>query len=105
MQHKPYVSTVVDNAFKSKLSSVDFPSTTKDGTAKPTNVIVFIVGGATYEEAADLSVTYNSDKDVVILGGSTVQNSKSFIADIMSISQLGGQPVMHAFEVENPKQK
>jgi len=27
MQHKPWISTVVDNALKGKLSAVDFPST------------------------------------------------------------------------------
>jgi hypothetical protein len=36
----------------------------------------------------------------VILGGSTVQNSKSFIADIMSIAQLSGGAGMSAFEIE-----
>ena len=61
MQHKPFISTVVDNVMKAKLSAMDYPSTAKDANTqlKPTNVIVFIVGGATYEETADLSTTYN----------------------------------------------
>jgi len=61
MQHKPYTSTVVDSIFKAKLSAVDFPSTAKDANMqlKPSNVIVFVVGGATFEETADLSTTYN----------------------------------------------
>jgi vacuolar protein sorting-associated protein 45 len=87
MQHKPYVSMIVDAAFKAKLAAADFPIVSKDANlgTKPSNVIVFVIGGATFEEAADLSTTYNGDKDCVILGGSTVQNSKSFIADIMSM--------------------
>ena len=83
------MSGIVDSALKGKLSSTDFPSTIKGQdsltAAKPINVIVFIIGGATFEEAADLSISYNGEKDCVILGGTSVQNSKSFIADIMSI--------------------
>jgi vacuolar protein sorting-associated protein 45 len=102
MQHKPYASIIVDAAFKAKLPAADFPSVAKDANlaAKPTNVIVFVIGGATFEEAADLSTTYNGEKDCVILGGSTVQNSKSFIADIMSIQTLSGQSGIQAFEIE-----
>jgi vacuolar protein sorting-associated protein 45 len=104
MQHKPYVSGIVDSAFKCKLSAVDFPSPSKEINllSKPTNLIAFIVGGATFEEATDLSTCYNQERDTVILGGSCVQNSKSFIADLMSIQQLV-QPAMHSFEIENPK--
>ena len=74
MQHKPYSSSVIDSAFKGKLLGADFPATFKgvDFNAKPSNVIVFIIGGATYEEAADLSTTYNSERDCVILGGTSV---------------------------------
>jgi len=87
MQHKPLVSIIVDAAFKAKLATAEFPTVSKDANigTKPNNVIVFVIGGATFEEATDLSTTYNADKDCVILGGSTLQNSKSFIADIMSI--------------------
>jgi len=66
------------------------------------NVIVFVVGGATYEEATDLSTTYNLERDSVILGGTTVQNSKSYIADILSIQTLRSQPSQGAaFEIAN----
>jgi hypothetical protein len=74
MQHKPYVSMIVDSAFKAKLPVSDFPTVSKEANlaAKPANVIAFVIGGATFEEAADLSTTYNGDRDCVILGGSTV---------------------------------
>jgi len=46
--------------------------------ARPQDVIVFMIGGATYEEA--LSV-YNINKSLpgvkVILGGTTIHNTKS----------------------------
>ena len=92
MQHKPYASSIVDSTIKGKLLAADFPSTVKGQDAptatKPTNVIAFIIGGATFEEAADLSTTHNSERDCVILGGTSIHNSKSFIADIMSIQTL-----------------
>lgn len=104
MQHKPYVSGIVDSAFKSKLSAVDFPSPSKDTNllAKPSNVIAFVIGGATFEEAADLSTTYNADRDCVVLGGSSVHNSKSFIADLMSMQTLNPQSQVQSFEIEQP---
>ena len=64
----------------------DFPSLqTYDPKNKPSKMIVFIVGGATYEEAKELSVTYNTDESKVILGGTTVHNSKTFIADVAQL--------------------
>ena len=54
------------------------------------NLIVFIVGGATYEEAREISVTYNSEEDRVILGGTYLHNSKSFLAEVSQIKQLSG---------------
>lgn len=104
MQHKPYASSIVDSAIKGKLLAADFPSTVKGQDAptatKPTNVIAFIIGGATFEEAADLSTTHNSERDCVILGGTSIHNSKSFIADIMSIQTLRAQPTKNVFEIE-----
>jgi len=42
-------------------------------------VVVFIVGGATYEEAKEIGINY---KGKVILGGNYVHNMKSFLGDI-----------------------
>lgn len=49
-----------------------------------------MVGGATYEEAKELSCTYNMQDDRVILGGTYVHNSKSFLAEVSQIKQLTG---------------
>jgi hypothetical protein len=46
-------------------------------------VIVFVVGGATYEEAKEIASAFNNGEGVrVILGGNYIHNSKSFMADI-----------------------
>ena len=47
------------------------------------NVIVFVVGGTTYEEAKEVASSFNNGEGVrVILGGNYIHNSKSFMADI-----------------------
>jgi vacuolar protein sorting-associated protein 45 len=52
--------------------------------------VIFIVGGATYEEArmvAQLNAANKSQR--IILGGTTMLNSASFIADLhTAISEL-----------------
>ena len=44
-----------------------------------------MVGGATYEEAMSLSTTYNIQEDRVLLGGTYLHNSKSFLAEVSQI--------------------
>ncbi len=41
-----------------------------------------MVGGATYQEAKEISTTYNANADTVILGGTYMHNSRSFLAEI-----------------------
>ena len=54
------------------------------------DLVIFIVGGATYEEArmvAQLNVANKSQR--IILGGTTILNSASFIEDLhTAISEL-----------------
>ena len=45
-------------------------------------MIVFMVGGATYQEAREISTIYNKDSDRVLVGGTYMHNSKSFIAEV-----------------------
>lgn len=65
------------------------------------NVIVFVVGGVTFEEAKDLAMTFNKDETRVIVGGNFIHNSKSFMADISQIQMMkeGGGARMN-FEIE-----
>lgn len=41
-----------------------------------------MVGGTTYEEAKDIATTFNNQGIKVILGGTYIHNSKSFLADV-----------------------
>lgn len=48
----------------------------------PQQVIVFIIGGATYEEALTAH-NFNSASCRVVLGGTTIHNSESFLNEII----------------------
>lgn len=51
-QHKSLMRTLLEQMLKGKLSSQDFPTVDGSICDVPTkNIIVFIVGGATYQEA------------------------------------------------------
>ena len=50
---------------------------------KPQDVIVFIVGGATYEEARSVAQINASSPGVrVVLGGTSVHNSTTFLEEV-----------------------
>ena len=58
-------------------------SATRD---KPQDVIVFVVGGATYEEAKMVAQVNASSPGVrVVLGGTTVHNSGSFLEEVEDV--------------------
>jgi vacuolar protein sorting-associated protein 45 len=90
-RHKPLLSETVDLLAKGKLKARDFP--TADGAAersesiaRPTTVYVYILGGATYEESAAMHIINKSNELgglKVILGGSCVHNSKSYVSDLL----------------------
>lgn len=51
-------------------------------------VIVFVIGGATYEESREVSLinTERETKTRIFLGGTSVQSSKSFLHDLVAAS-------------------
>jgi len=80
-QHVPYVMEILDQLIKGKLKETDYPNmvghTPKDN--RPQDIIVFMVGGTTYEEALHIAHLNSSTPSVrVVLGGTTVHNSTSF---------------------------
>lgn len=54
--------------------------TTRD---KPQDIIIFMIGGTTYEEAKMVAQVNASSPGVrVVLGGTTVHNSTSFLEEV-----------------------
>lgn len=114
-QHSPRMSTTLDNLLKGKLKETQYPfldgasthapmhspgiqapSTLRD---RPQDVIVFIIGGATYEETKCVADINESTPGVrVILGGTCVHNSKSFLDEVAGA--LNNWPEPRASTVE-----
>ena len=74
------------NILKGRLKEADYPHvaeavTPKDG--KSHHIVVFVVGGVTYEEARFVANANQSGHGLtVVLGGTTITNSQSFVQDL-----------------------
>jgi len=95
-QHEPYICSLIDALNKSKLKETEFASKTgfhqnerlgdmwqrgaknysnRPSEIKPTEIIIFIVGGATFEEAKAVA-ELNKKGYNIVLGGTNIINSK-----------------------------
>lgn len=89
-QHRPLLAQTLESLFRGKLRTSDYPIL--DGgnpKAKFDLVIVYIVGGATYEEAACIN-QFNEDNNEgcrVLLGGSCIHNSHTFLDQVLKIDR------------------
>lgn len=91
-QHSPVLLDTIEGASKGKLSGQTHPlilsgggcSTNVEGMTVPQEILIFMVGGMTYEESTKVNLfnTANVGKVRVILGGSTVHNSTSFLEEL-----------------------
>ena len=95
-QHTPYLAATLEAISKGLLSEGAFPEVGGGGAGAggaaggaatkrraPTEIIVFVVGGITYEEARYVAEMNSANPGVrIILGGTTVHNCGSFIDEI-----------------------
>ncbi|KAK0711167.1 Sec1-like protein [Lasiosphaeris hirsuta] len=84
-QHSPLLETTLQNLIKGKLRDQQYPFVEGGGTTrdKPQDIVVFIVGGVTYEEAKMVAGINASTPGVrVVLGGTTVQNAATFLEEV-----------------------
>ena len=60
MQHTPHLSQTLENLFKGKLRETSYPflegAGVNAGLQRPQDVIIFMIGGATYEEARTIAL-------------------------------------------------
>ncbi|XP_070202635.1 vacuolar protein sorting-associated protein 45-like isoform X2 [Littorina saxatilis] len=98
-QHKPLLITTLDQLIKGKLKEAAYPylgtSQLKD---RPQDVIVFMIGGCTYEEALAVHLLNRSTPGVrIVLGGTTVHNSKTFLQEVsMATRGMGIDARLHS---------
>ncbi|XP_054011851.1 vacuolar protein sorting-associated protein 45 [Hylaeus anthracinus] len=83
-QHTPLLNETIEDLIKGKLSPQMFPYLGNTIISKrPQDIIIFMVGGTTYEESLTV---YNLNKQnpgvKIILGGTTIHNSQSFLEEI-----------------------
>lgn len=97
-QHKSLLATIIDQLMKGKLKETSYPFA--EGTGRyaaaskeaPSRAVVFVVGGVTFEEARDVADANRSldGGRGVVLGGTTIHNSRSFLADVAQINHAAG---------------
>ncbi len=84
-QHSPLLETTLHQLVKGKLREAQYPFVEGGGTTrdKPQDIVVFVVGGATYEEAKLVAGINASTPGVrIVLGGTTVHNAATFMEEV-----------------------
>ncbi|XP_071965752.1 vacuolar protein sorting-associated protein 45-like [Antedon mediterranea] len=89
-QHTPLLQETVDQLVKGKLKEAAFPYLgTKQLRDRPQDVVVFMVGGITYEEAFAVYTLNKTTPGVrIVLAGTCIHNSTSFMEEV-SLGQQG----------------
>jgi vacuolar protein sorting-associated protein 45 len=84
-QHSPRLETTLQDLIKGRLRDASYPFVEGGGTTrdKPQDIVIFMVGGTTYEEAKMVAQVNASSPGVrVVLGGTMVHNSGSFLEEV-----------------------
>lgn len=91
-QHSPYLKNVIEACQKGRLDNYPLLSNECD---RVDNIIIFIVGGATYEEAAFVR-NLNEKRSqgyggpAVVLAGNSMLNTKAFLEEFASLNRSTG---------------
>ena len=84
-QHSPRLEATLQNLIKARLKEQQYPFVEGGGITrdKPQDIIVFIVGGATYEEAKMVAQVNASSPGVrIVLGATRIHNSTTFLEEV-----------------------
>jgi vacuolar protein sorting-associated protein 45 len=82
-QHVPLLMSTIDAAAKNKLKPQHYPAVGGGSGGPVSSVIVFVLGGVTFEEALKVHELNNSNSPYsVILGGTAIHNSTTFLAEL-----------------------
>ncbi|GMF76062.1 unnamed protein product [Aspergillus oryzae] len=84
-QHSPRLEATLQNLIKGRLKELQYPFLESGGHIrdKPQDIIIFMVGGATYEEAKMVAQVNASSPGVrVVLAGTSIHNSTSFLEEV-----------------------
>ncbi|KAL2217186.1 vacuolar protein sorting-associated protein 45 [Thermoascus aurantiacus ATCC 26904] len=84
-QHSPRLEATLQNLIRGRLRELQYPFLEGGGHTrdKPQDIIVFMIGGATYEEAKTVAQVNASSPGVrVVLGATTIHNSTTFLEEV-----------------------
>ncbi|KFM76608.1 Vacuolar protein sorting-associated protein 45, partial [Stegodyphus mimosarum] len=89
-QHTPLLKEILEDIVKGKLKESSYPYLS--GTQlreRPQDIIVFYIGGVTYEESLTVHQINRQSLGIrVLLGGSTIHNFTSFLNEIKSAERF-----------------
>ncbi|XP_071449589.1 vacuolar protein sorting-associated protein 45 [Hetaerina americana] len=82
-QHSPILKETLDDLLKGRLREDVYPYLGNiQMTRRPQDVIVFVVGGVTYEESLSIHQLNSLGGANVVLGGTTIHNFDSFMEEV-----------------------
>ena len=84
-QHSPRLEVTLQNLIKGRLKEQHYPFVEGGGMTKdkPQDVVIFMIGGITYEEAKMIAQVNASSPGVrVVLGGTSIHNSVTFLEEV-----------------------
>ncbi|KAH0874582.1 hypothetical protein HID58_071944 [Brassica napus] len=97
-QHQPLLFQTMESITRGRLRDVDYPFVGDHfQQGRPQEVVIFMVGGTTYEESRSVALQNATNSGIrFILGGTAVLNSKRFLMDLeesQRISRSGSHMV------------
>jgi len=83
-QHSPLLKQIAEDCVKNKLKSTSFPILGNSGdSGRPVKtIIIFVIGGFTYEEAYAVHQLNTQLGIQALLGGTSVLNSRAFVEQV-----------------------
>ncbi|RMJ26851.1 hypothetical protein PHISP_02284 [Aspergillus sp. HF37] len=84
-QHSPRLEVTLQNLIKGRLKELQYPFLEGGGHIrdKPQDIVIFMIGGATYEEAKMVAQVNASSPGIrVVLAGTTIHNSTTFLEEV-----------------------
>lgn len=87
-QHTTLLESTLQNLIKGRLKEQRYPFMEGSGSTrdKPQDIIVFMIGGATYEEAKMIAGINATTPGVrVVLGGTSMHNAATFLEEVEAV--------------------
>lgn len=82
-QHVPHLQQLLESMVKGKLKDALYPFVDGNSRDRPQDIIVFMVGGATFAEAKSVAALNAANPNIrIVLGGTCIHNSASFLREV-----------------------